>query len=117
MNMIEPRSKEDFIMPQFPPGCPQCEHLTYEGYPSPNEDRVLSGETVWTCAAFPDGIPASVVLHETDHTKEYPGDKGLRYKPYVHKGGDTKVGYTIDWHGTIRDAETGKEIQYYSEIR
>jgi len=33
------------------------------------------------CAAFPKGIPVGFLMAEFDHTKPYPGDKGLRYSP------------------------------------
>ena len=38
----------------------------------------------WTCAAFGDEkIPGEIALAGFDHTKPYPGDNGIRYKPIV----------------------------------
>ena len=34
-----------------------------------------------TCKAFPDGIPQPIISGMVTHTKPYPGDKGIRYKP------------------------------------
>ncbi len=37
-------------------------------------------KTSRTCAAFPEGIPSEIILGKFDHTKEYPGDGGIRYE-------------------------------------
>lgn len=34
-----------------------------------------------TCKAFPKGIPQEIRSGYNDHTKEYPGDHGIRYTP------------------------------------
>lgn len=34
-----------------------------------------------TCAAFPVLIPEEIWNGENDHTKEYPGDRGVRFEP------------------------------------
>jgi hypothetical protein len=31
--------------------------------------------------AFPSGIPAEIITGAFDHTKEYPGDRGIRFSP------------------------------------
>jgi len=33
-----------------------------------------------TCTAFPDKIPAAILAGHHDHTKPFPGDKGVRFE-------------------------------------
>jgi hypothetical protein len=35
------------------------------------------------CKAFPDGIPATILVGDFVHDKAYPGDKGVRFVPVV----------------------------------
>lgn len=35
---------------------------------------------LWTCKAFPEGIPQVIASGEFDHSEGYPGDKGIRFK-------------------------------------
>lgn len=42
--------------------------------------RLQSAET-WTCAAFPDGIPAMILRDRYDHRLAFPGDNGIRFDP------------------------------------
>lgn len=44
--------------------CLECKHI-HTGY--------------FTCAAFPQGIPAKIFTGKFDHRNEYPGDKGIRF--------------------------------------
>lgn len=37
------------------------------------------------CEAYPDGIPEKIMTGLHDHTKPYPGDKGIRFKPIDDK--------------------------------
>ena len=38
----------------------------------------------WKCAAFPNGIPDSIIGCEADHTKPIDGDHGIQFE---HRGG------------------------------
>lgn len=51
-----------------------------QGYP-PCLDCRHRHEAALTCAAFPDGIPAAILLHGFDHCAAYPGDGGIRFEP------------------------------------
>lgn len=57
----------------FPaPQCWSCRHF------HDKHDKV-------TCDAFPNGIPADIVLNIVDHAKPYPGDKRIRFEPIEKK--------------------------------
>ena len=43
--------------------------------------RHLFNLELWTCAAFPNGIPAAILAGDFDHRKPYLGDGGIRYEP------------------------------------
>ncbi len=32
------------------------------------------------CTAFPEGIPRAIRLEGTDHTRPYPGDRGIQFE-------------------------------------
>ena len=69
--------KNDLIIAGGFLGCGFCQHLTHMG------DQDGHG---WTCTAFPDGIPSSIVLRDAvDHTEPYPGDNGIRSEPVKDK--------------------------------
>jgi len=34
-----------------------------------------------TCRAFPRGIPKPILIDRADHTKPYPGDRGIQFEP------------------------------------
>lgn len=48
------------------PICIHCSHAAHDPTPA-------------TCAAFPDGIPESILNNERDHRLPYRGDDGLRF--------------------------------------
>ena len=52
------------------PICLRCRHLQM--------NRI--GKSAWTCAAFPTGIPDSILTMKNDHRKPYPGDHGIRFE-------------------------------------
>lgn len=37
------------------------------------------------CSAFPNGIPLPIWNGENDHTKQYPGDNGIRFASILEK--------------------------------
>lgn len=39
------------------------------------------------CAAFPNGIPQSIITGRRDHSKPYPGDNGIRFQPVPEEEG------------------------------
>lgn len=53
------------------PACLGCKHL---------HDQNEKG---FTCDAFPegDGVPPIIMIEGDPHTKEVPGDHGIRYEP------------------------------------
>jgi len=42
-------------------------------------DRLRLGDKGSTCAAFPDGIPARILIAGRDHRVEFSGDHGIRF--------------------------------------
>lgn len=52
-----------------PPVCVRCVH--YRG----------GSEAGLTCAAFPEGIPQSVIIEGNDHREPIVGDHGIRFAP------------------------------------
>lgn len=41
-----------------------------------------------TCAAYPQGIPDSILTNRVDHRQPQPGDHGLQYVPTPGTAGD-----------------------------
>lgn len=63
-----------------PPGvmCRHCKHLRNE----------TVGIAIYTCSAYPNGIPYEFRESQVDHRRPYPGDQGIRFEP--------KEGYQVD---------------------
>jgi hypothetical protein len=38
-------------------------------------------ENIYTCKAFPEGIPDEIYSGPFNHKTEYPGDNGYRFEP------------------------------------
>ena len=43
--------------------------------------RNLVNDLLWTCRAYPSGIPAAILSGRYDHRKPFLGDGGIRYEP------------------------------------
>ena len=41
----------------------------------------LRDARLWTCDAFPYGIPAAILSNRFDHRNPFPGDHGIRFEP------------------------------------
>ncbi|HOU85293.1 MAG TPA: hypothetical protein PK158_10660 [Spirochaetota bacterium] len=50
--------------------CGRCSHFDFEQFSAGG----------FYCDTFPDGIPSPLLLAKKDHTKLYPGDKGIMFK-------------------------------------
>ena len=75
---------------EFGPACARCRHVREMG----SRDTGIG----WTCAAFPDGIPPSIVLSDGErHDVEQPDDGGLRYECEPQEFDDGW--WTWDWDG------------------
>lgn len=74
-----PAHMDDWEPGTIEPQCMSCRHWH-------------SLASVRTCDAFPDGIPAAIILNEVIHDSEYPGDHGIIYHPandQTQDAGDT----------------------------
>jgi len=66
------------------PICFGCKHF-----------RGLQTRIGWTCKAFEEGIPTSILASHHDHRAPYPGDHSVLYEPKVNSG---KIDNTAkDW--------------------
>ena len=52
-----------------------CKH--FEGVKQPNDDESIE---YYYCKAFPYGIPDEILVEGYDHTKEFKGDKGIKFE-------------------------------------
>ena len=44
-------------------------------------EGIIADISTWVCEAFPDGIPKEIAFGDWDHTKPFPGDKGILFEP------------------------------------
>lgn len=66
MTSLEDRMKNDPMEGQVVTPCATCSRRNANGM---------------TCEAFPKGIPDAILDGQNDHTKPFPGDHGLLYRP------------------------------------
>ena len=59
-----------------PPICQGCKHLRRT-----NDAPLLDP----MCDAFPQGIPADILLSRADHRQPFSGDNGIRFDPVSEK--------------------------------
>lgn len=50
-------------------------------FPQCFDCKRLDPGKAFTCAAFPEGIPREIRFAEHDHTKPFPGDRGILFEP------------------------------------
>lgn len=72
----------------YPTQCQLCEHFRPEEL-----DTTGDKPPVWTCAAFPEGIPDAIREMRVDHREPYMGDGGIRWAPYRKDGLGTSRGH------------------------
>jgi hypothetical protein len=60
------------------PMCGMCTHL--------HRDETGKGLIPWRCDAFPEGIPADILVSQFDHRVAHDGDHGIRFEPRPEKG-------------------------------
>jgi hypothetical protein len=65
--------------PTPPEQCNFCRHFSGEMFHDPAWANI-DDAGIWTCPAFPKGIPLEIRLGEFDHSKPYPGDNGITYE-------------------------------------
>ena len=76
--------------------CYDCKH--YEG--------------IFTCPAFPDGIPKVIFLDEFDHREPYPGDHGVRFESVPNPSEEPIFGWApphVDTTGIAGDVDAAPE--------
>ena len=57
--------------------CQECKHFFQE-------------KSGWSCRAFPNGIPPVIAKNQHDHTKPYPGDRGIQFEAIGESGSQAK---------------------------
>jgi hypothetical protein len=60
--------------------CLNCLHLRDQRVDL-ESDVVITDSDVETCDAFPDGIPELILGGTENHSRPYPGDRGIRFEP------------------------------------
>lgn len=49
--------------------CNNCKHITKK-----------TGNVIYYCTAYLDGVPAEIALNIVDHKKPFPGDHGIQFE-------------------------------------
>lgn len=60
--------------------CSNCVHFRDE-LEEVDDREDLEADSVFACAAFPQGIPAAILEERHDHRKAFKGDQGIRFDP------------------------------------
>jgi hypothetical protein len=68
-------------------------------YPAPICYRCkwFDGSDVWTCKAYPEGIPDEIIFSGVDHRKPYKGDYGTYFEPSDPEDYEKNVKELFDW--------------------
>jgi hypothetical protein len=83
-------AKNDARIAYLDPPCSYCVNLLERGF----ENEPFEG---WTCKAFPEGIPRSIIIRDTNHNKVLPGQTGdFIYEPQAYNFDDGMHFITFD---------------------